>query len=142
LVVGFGHIDFASATFEGRQDIVDVCGLWKEVDRPQFHRIDRGCDASEARENQDLNVGPNLLEVRDQTHAGPAGHSEIDDCQLGWIPSEDLNGFITGACDSNTKAPFLKCFRKPISQDNAVIDQENAGFLPEIIVLFIGACGN
>jgi hypothetical protein len=66
------------------------------------------------------------LQVCDHTQAGSTWHAKIDYGKVGWSGPKNFDRFIACARNRNSKAPLLKRFRQSITQNKAIINQQDA----------------
>jgi hypothetical protein len=125
LVVRNGHFDFRSAANECRKNIIRVCGLGQEIHRPKPDRIDSGCNAPEPRQDQNLNIFVDGFQVCDHAQAGSPRHAKIYHGEVGWSGPKNFDRFIACPRNRNSKASLLKRFGQSITQNKAIINQQD-----------------
>jgi hypothetical protein len=125
LVVRSGHFDFRPAANECRKNIIRVCGLGQEIDCAKPDRVDGGCNAPEPGKDQNLNVFVDGFQVRDHTQAGSPWHAKIYHGKVGWSGPKNFDRFVACTRNRNSKASLLKRFGQSITQNKAIINQQD-----------------
>ena len=108
--------------------LVDLCGLDQEIEGPQPHAFHRGLHGGVPGEQDDLGVGPDLLNLPEGLHAAFSRHEHVHHRHIHVVVLEIGHGLLAAAGGGHLEVADLHAQGQSLHELPLVVHQQDLDF--------------